>query len=151
MSDVLTKNRQKGQGMVEFALVAPILFLMLFGVMEGGWLMFHNHQVSNAAREGARFAVVNGEMSGTNLTTQMVRDRIEDRVTLFNPGSLDVTLTCEEPNGGGSIEEECTPELMAPDQRVRVEVDYTHETLVGFIFQQATIGLSSSSTMRVHY
>jgi hypothetical protein len=148
---MLLKWRQQGQGMVEFALVAPLLFLMLFGVMEGGWLLFHNHQVSNAAREGARFAVVNGEMSGTDLTTEMVRARIEDRVTLFNPGSLDVTLTCEDPDGGGSLDQPCGSDNMPPDNRVRVEVDYTHETLVGFVLPRATINLSSSSTMRIHY
>lgn len=151
MSELLKQNRQHGQGLVEFALVVPILFLMLFGVMEGAWLMFHNHQVSNAAREGARFAVVNGEESGINLTTEMVRERIEDRVTLFNLDSVDVTLRCENPDGSGAIDQPCSPELMAPEQRVRVEVDYTHETFVGFIFPDATIDLSSSSTMRVHY
>ena len=151
MSELLKRKRQQGQGIVEFALVAPILFIMLFGVMEGGWLLFHNHQVSNAAREGARFAVVNGEESGTNLTSEMVRERIEDRVTLFNPESIDVTLRCEDPDGSGAIDQTCSPDLMAPEQRVRVEVDYTHETLVGFIFSRATIDLSSSSTMRVHY
>ena len=148
---MLKTKQQQGQGMVEFALVAPILFFMLFAVMEGGWLLFHNHQVSNAAREGARFAVVNGEESGNDLTTEMVRERIEDRVTLFNPESINVTISCENPDGSGAVDEPCSPELMAPEQRVRVEVDYTHETLVGFIFPRATIDLSSSSTMRVHY
>lgn len=129
---------QRGQGMVEFALVSPILFLMLFGVLEGGWLLFHNHQVSNAAREGARFAVVNGAMSGTLATEATVTDAIEERVSLSNPGSLQVTLNPDDPG-------------LEPGTTLTVEVDYTHQTLVGFIFPNATINLSSSSTMMVHY
>jgi Flp pilus assembly protein TadG len=132
------RARYRGQGMVEFALVGPIFFVMLFGVMEGSWLLFHNHQVSNAAREGARWAIVNGEESGTEATSATVRAEIEDRVRLSNPGSLNVELIQVDGN-------------MAPESRIRVEVDYTHETLVGFIFSSASINLSSSSTMRVHY
>ncbi|MEX2425777.1 MAG: TadE family protein [Thermomicrobiaceae bacterium] len=124
--------------MVEFALVSPLLFLMLFGVMEGGWLLFHNHQVSNAAREGARFAVVNGAMSGTLATEATVTVAIEERVVLANPDSLQVVLDPEDP-------------AMEPGSTLTVEVDYTHQTLVGFIFPSASINLSSSSTMMVHY
>lgn len=134
----LLRQRTSGQGMVEFSLVAPLFFLMLFGVMEGGWLLFHNHQVSNAAREGARFAVVNGEMSGTELTNDMIKDHIQDRVSLSNWDSLEVNLVEIDEN-------------MEPESRIRVDVDYTHLTLVGFIFESAAINLSSSSQMRVHY
>lgn len=130
--------RLRGQGMVEFALVAPILFMMVFGIMEAGWLLFHNHQVSNAAREGARYAVVNGEMSGEVATTEEVHDQILERVSLANGGSLDVELLQLDGN-------------MEPDSRIRVAVDYRHQTLVGFFFPSAGIDLSASSTMRVHY
>ncbi len=132
------RQRTSGQGMVEFSLVAPLFFLMLFGVMEGGWLLFHNHQVSNAAREGARFAVVNGEMSGTNLTEDMIENHIRTRVTLSNWDSVNVSLELQEGN-------------MEPESPIVVQVDYTHLTLVGFIFESASINLSSSSRMRVHY
>jgi Flp pilus assembly protein TadG len=138
---MLSWTRQRGlpgQGMVEFALVAPLFFLMLFGVMEGGWLLFHNHQVSNAAREGARFAVVNGEMSGTGLTDAMIRTHVQDRVSLSNWDNATVNLVLVDGD-------------MEPESRIRVEVDYTHTTLVGFIFASGTIDLSSSSQMRVHY
>ena len=124
--------------MVEFALVAPLLFLMLFGVLEGGWLLFHNHQVSNAAREGARFAVVNGSMSGTLADNDAVRNAIDQRVSLSNPGSLQVVLDPDDP-------------AMQPGSTLTVEVDYTHQTLVGFVFPNASLNLSSSSTMMVHY
>jgi hypothetical protein len=132
------RSRAWGQGMVEFALVAPLFFVMLFGVMEGAWLLFHNHQVSNAAREGARYAVVNGELSGNEATASSIRDEIQGRVRLSNPGSLQVDLDLIDGD-------------MQPESRIRVEVGYTHQTLVGFIFQSATINLGSSSMMRVHY
>ena len=46
--------------MVEFALVAPMFFLLLFGIVEAGRFIFYYETLSNATREGARYAIVNG-------------------------------------------------------------------------------------------
>jgi len=49
-------NRKKAQGMVEFALVLPILLLLIFGIIEYGRLFFAWISIENAARIGARYA-----------------------------------------------------------------------------------------------
>ena len=46
--------------MVEFALVAPMFFLLLFGIIEAGRFIFYSETLNNATREGARYAIVNG-------------------------------------------------------------------------------------------
>jgi hypothetical protein len=46
--------------MVEFALVAPVFFLLLFAVIEGGRFVFYYETLANATREGARYAIVHG-------------------------------------------------------------------------------------------
>ena len=46
--------------MVEFALVAPLFFLLLFGIIEAGRFIFYYETLSHATREGARYAIVNG-------------------------------------------------------------------------------------------
>jgi hypothetical protein len=46
--------------MVEFALVAPLFFLLLFGIIEAGRFVFYHEILANATREGARYAIVNG-------------------------------------------------------------------------------------------
>src|SRR5829696_8032041 len=53
----------RGQAMVEFALVAPVFFLLLFGVIEGGRFIFYYETLNNATREGARYAIVHGSNS----------------------------------------------------------------------------------------
>jgi TadE-like protein len=55
-----TPRGSLGQAMVEFALVAPIFFLLLFSIVEAGRFIFYYETLSNATREGARFAIVNG-------------------------------------------------------------------------------------------
>lgn len=47
-------QRQSGQSMVEFALVAPILFLVILGTCEFGYGWMQNNTVTSAVREGAR-------------------------------------------------------------------------------------------------
>ncbi len=49
----------RGQTLVEFALILPIFILILVGIFDGGRLVFANHTVNNAAREGGREATVN--------------------------------------------------------------------------------------------
>jgi hypothetical protein len=50
----------RGQAMVEFAMVAPMFFLLLFGIVEAGRFVFYYETLSHATREGARYAIVNG-------------------------------------------------------------------------------------------
>jgi len=48
----------RGQSLIEFAFVLPILVIMIGGVFEFGMLFMTNHIVQNACREGVRLAVV---------------------------------------------------------------------------------------------
>jgi Flp pilus assembly protein TadG len=58
-------RRAAGQGLVEFALVIPVFLLVFMGLVDGGRLIYVYNTVSNAARSGARVAVVNQSTSGT--------------------------------------------------------------------------------------
>jgi Flp pilus assembly protein TadG len=51
-------KEQRGQSVVEFALVAPIFFAVLFGIIAAGWLFFQNSAIADAAQGGAREALV---------------------------------------------------------------------------------------------
>jgi hypothetical protein len=60
-----TSRRQRGQSMVEFALVVPVLFLVIFGTIEFCFLYQSLNTVSFAAREGARVGAILGPVSAT--------------------------------------------------------------------------------------
>jgi Flp pilus assembly protein TadG len=51
-------NRRRGQAMVEFAMVIPIFLLILAGIIDFGLGLFFRMTVINAARDGARAAVM---------------------------------------------------------------------------------------------
>lgn len=47
-----------GSSVIEFALVLPILLLILFGIINFGVLLYNQSVITNAAREGARWGAI---------------------------------------------------------------------------------------------
>jgi Flp pilus assembly protein TadG len=60
----VTRHRtsEDGQALVEFALVLPLLLMMVFGILEFGVLMMNETRIQNAAAAGARA----GSLKGAN-------------------------------------------------------------------------------------
>ena len=54
------RDHPRGQALVEFALVLPILVLLLTGFFDLGRVVLAHDSLSHAAREAARFAIVHG-------------------------------------------------------------------------------------------
>jgi hypothetical protein len=56
--------REKAQSMVEFALVFPVLLLLLYGIMEFGRMLFIYTSVTTSSREAARYGSAVGNSGG---------------------------------------------------------------------------------------
>lgn len=54
------RRRSRGQALVEFALVAPMFFFLIFAIIDFGRYVYYVQILNNAAREGARYAIVHG-------------------------------------------------------------------------------------------
>lgn len=86
---------ESGQAMVEFALILPIFFLILGGIIDFGWIFHHQTVANNACREGARYAAIHSSEPGYNKT------QTENLVkSYFNSFSIDdnVTVALEAEN-----------------------------------------------------
>ena len=59
------RRRSRGQALAEFALVMPMMLVMAIGVVDFGRVLWAQDIVSNAAREGARYAIVHGGSANT--------------------------------------------------------------------------------------
>lgn len=62
------RGAERGQSFAEFAIVLPILLLLVFGVYDFGRGMSANVTVTNASREGARYMAVHASSSTSALT-----------------------------------------------------------------------------------
>jgi Flp pilus assembly protein TadG len=69
------RRNRRGAAVVEFALVAPILFLLAFGIIEFGRMVMVQQVLTNASREGARLAVIDG--TTTSEVQTAVRDYLD--------------------------------------------------------------------------
>jgi Flp pilus assembly protein TadG len=111
-------HREEGAAAVEFALLASILFILVFGIIDFGFAFHAWNDTSNAAREGARRAIVDPDLG-----------RIEDRARLaaatLDQDDLDVSIRCSR-NDGASFAPCGAGSSWDPGDIVRVEVAYTY-------------------------
>ncbi len=130
-------TRHNGQGLVEFALVLPILLMIILGIIEFGRLLFMYSSISTASREGARY----GAAAGLNDDGTAIRYEdcpgIEDSVVrigaLVGISSSDVTILYD--SGPGTSQVEGCPPGQPVDRadRILVRVERNFETVVPLI------------------
>jgi len=138
------RRQEDGVALVEFALVAPLLLVILFGMLDFGRTFNYWIDPTHLANEGARWAVVNKNpaSSGTlqhYLQQQADTDELRNGGSSAVPSALEVCINF--PNGA------------TVGNPVQVTASLTYNWLP-FLSQQALGGLtsttvSSSSTMRL--
>jgi TadE-like protein len=102
-----TKDKPKAQGLVEFALILPILLLVLFGIIDFGWMVFNFSQIYNGVREGARFGSVPGfDPSPQYVNCFAIADRIRAQagfagLRTLSSGDIKIYYDDGRPAGSG--------------------------------------------------
>ncbi len=104
---------RRGSTLVEAAIVLPLLLLLTLGAIEYGWLFYNVQQITNAARQGARIAILPHSGAETEAATMI-------NTLLTNSGLLD-DLT-----GPPSFQDDPIPG--DPDNRQQVTVRITVST-----------------------
>jgi Flp pilus assembly protein TadG len=102
---VMHHGRRRGQTLTEFALVVPVLFMLIMGVLDGALLMFSVGTARYASAEGSRLAAQLGNLASTD--TQVltaVRDTVGN-TQLFAVTEVDIYKLNQ--NGNGDL----TPDL----------------------------------------
>lgn len=85
--------------MTEFALVVPVLFILILGVVDGGLLMFSVGTARYAAVEGARLAAQLGNAATTDTqSVQIIRDRV-GTTGFFSVDEVDIYKLNQDGNG----------------------------------------------------
>jgi Flp pilus assembly protein TadG len=71
-------ERNRGQTLIEFAFIAPIIFLFLFTIVDFGIAMDRRITIQHAVREGARYAAVNTDCGDIQAATAAQAQSIID-------------------------------------------------------------------------
>jgi Flp pilus assembly protein TadG len=91
---------QRAQGLVEFALVLPVILALLFGILEGSLLMFVVGSARYAAGEAAQTAAQLGNSTTADaMVVQTVRDGPLGRTALASITHIDIQRMLQQANG----------------------------------------------------
>jgi hypothetical protein len=143
---------RKGASLAEAAIVIVIFLMLVFGMIDLALGVLRSHLISDAARLGARHAIVHGSLAPSGWDGGP-----------WGPGTIDVPATAS----GIPIVDKIRPLLIGCDldqtrilvewldadndveQRVRVTVQTPYQPMMTFIFGSPTITLVGSSTMPI--
>jgi Flp pilus assembly protein TadG len=134
-------REDQGSALIEFSLVALMFIVLLFGVVEMGRMVLVYTSIANAARAGARYAIVHGAdrtgsgvdgPSGPGSTTQ-VQTVVQNfaSVGLLDTSRLTIAVSYPSGNGVGST--------------VSVTVSYPYDPLVTYFNSFLSTTLASTS------
>jgi len=123
----MKRRNQQGLAMVEFTIIAFVLFMLLFGIIEFSIILFDKAVITNASREGARAGVVfNGQ---TRLSSEDIVNVINNYVgnNLISLGSqsppeVTTEVLWQDKNGDGIDD--------GPGDQLTVTVSYPYRFLI---------------------
>jgi Flp pilus assembly protein TadG len=126
---------QNGASAVEFALILPLLILILFGTIELGLYLFNKNVITNASREGARAGIVGRTPRLTNNDIDtVVKNYCASHLITFGSAAGPVVSIKPINNDSGTfnkLTERCTVyELNGFKCELEVTVDYVYDFLV---------------------
>lgn len=134
-----TSTTQRGQELVEFALILPLLLLFLFGIIEFGIAVYRYNAIANIGREVARYGAIHPDSAKPVASPgrALIFDYIEAEVyprwaTALPTTTLTITPTL---SGGAFI-----------SSTINVTVSYQHQFLTGPI--HAVVGGDGQITMQ---
>jgi Flp pilus assembly protein TadG len=138
---------RRGSALVEFALCAFLLLMVVFGVIEMQRLLLVYTTLNNAARVGVRYAITHGQDrasgSGVDGPSSAIDHTQVDTVVknfasagLLTTSNLVITVTY--------------PDATQPGDRVKVNVKYTYDPIIGW-FTPLRVTLGSTSWGRITF
>ncbi|MCI0343819.1 MAG: pilus assembly protein [Chloroflexi bacterium] len=161
--------RSRGQALAEFAIIAPIFFFTLFAIIEFGRAVYTIQMLNNAAREGARYAIVHGAASTSpsgpfpatypapnshDPTGLNVVNRVKQfAIAIIDSGPSDFAVSVKWCANDGDIAA-CPGTYGDGDngrnQNVLVTVNYKFKPLLGMV-PLPTFDLSGGSTLVINH
>jgi hypothetical protein len=150
------KRSQRGQALVEFAVGAPLLVIMLLGLVEFGHALNSYLTIVASARDAARLGAQLGVDSDAQTAMLAAVEKETERLT--NAEALDTSVNC--PGGTNYVcitsceaplgPDDCPdPADGPPDRWLKVEVCYQHPTITHVESILDPMQMCSSTTIRI--
>lgn len=104
-----TKRASSGQTLVEFALVFPLILLIVVVFIDLGRIVYYHSALSNAVREGARYAIVHQFTTNTQRQSEVKQVVMNYGVAL--PTFTDFYVSCDKTGTNHFPDSPCTSDV----------------------------------------
>ena len=125
-----------GQTMVEFAMVATVFLMLMFGVMQMALTVYNYDTVCSAAREAVRYAIVHSPTGASPVTTAQIQQIAINSAVSLNPSNLTVLVSWP------------TDANLPLQKDAQVKVSYVYQLQIPFM-TPISLTLASTSQMLV--
>jgi Flp pilus assembly protein TadG len=143
------RGLRRGAALVEAAIVLPILYMFILGMVLVGLGVFRYQQVAELAREGARYASVHGAQYAADTgnaaatASDIYNNAIKPQAVGLDTSSITYSVAWNTSNSPTRANPSSSPPGAPMTNTVSVTVTYTWAP---YIYHVGTLGLSSSST-----
>ncbi len=139
MKKMIKKLRcQKGVAAIEFAIVLPLLMIILFGIIEFGLLLYDKQVITNASREGARIGISDVVVSDAEIEA-VVDNYVANNLITFGTPTPPVTTIDPPGNRTGMV--------FGEDVTVTVTYNYDFLMLPNFVADFAGVKTLATTTV----
>ena len=140
-------RRGSGQSLAEFALVLPLFLLLFFAVVDFGSAVFTFNSLTNAAREGARLAIVNQDNASI-----IARAETQVSVAEINAPNVSINFYQQATDGTPDTSSTCSPAAVGCLAVVSFESTYRPLTpIIGNILFKNGVTFTATSILTVEY
>lgn len=141
------RPRDAGQSLVEFALVIPVFLLLLVALFDVGLAVFSYNTLTNAAREGARTAIVNQDQA-----TVVARAKSSTAIVELADPSVVVKFYQVATDGSPDTSKPCSPAAVGCLAVVSFEATYRPITpIISNILFKNGVTFVAKSVLPVEY
>ena len=122
-------KRQRGQGLVEFALTLPIVLVLVLGVINFGYFFIVHTSLVNAAREGVRYGMVHPEDAAG------ICSRIVEQISMADPDLSQIRVLYADDDEGMTCDalDTVDEDLDPGEDKVSVRIEHDLPALTPLI------------------
>jgi Flp pilus assembly protein TadG len=151
-----TARGSKGVTIIEFALVLPMLFILIISIVDFGIYFFVQHTLQYATREGVRLALVGRtltDQTGNQLNREAsIIKMVNDCASIgVNPNQIQISIYPVNPDYTDPVDWSTTQNAGSPGSYMRVKTRYNYKfitPLVGALVPGGKILIQSQATYR---
>jgi len=141
------RSRDRGQALTEFALIVPLFLLMMVAIFDLGRAVFAYNTLTNAAREGARMAIVNQYKPDI-----IQRAKDQTAIVELNAPNVDVDFYQVQSDGSPDTSKKC--QLVAVGCLAVVTFESTYQPItpiIGDLIFKNGVTFTARSVLSVEY